>query len=396
MEPSIYLDNNSTTPVDSAVLNAMLPFFTAMFGNPSNTAHDYGLKAADAVEYARVQVASLIGCKAKEVVFTSGATESNNLAILGAVRANRRNGDHVVTTLIEHKAVLYPCKQLEREGIKVTYLAVDGKGRIDAEQVADAITEQTVLVSVMAANNEVGTLQPVREIGCLCKERGVLFHSDAVQALGRIPVDVEELGLDLLSISAHKMYGPKGVGALYVRSQNPSVRLDPIVFGGGQEGGLRSGTVAVPNVVGLGAACELAAKNLPTAPPRLRALRDRLLSQLLSAIPGAIVHGEQTDTLPGLLNIGFPEVDGDALIHCLKGVAVSQGSSCSAGSFEPSHVLRALGVSDELARASLRFGVGRFTTEEEIDQAVDIVAKVFARLQRMATTSSYAEGVSPC
>jgi len=396
MEPSIYLDNNSTTPVDPVVLEAMLPYFTARFGNPSNTTHDAGLEAARAVEQARAQVARLIGCQAKEVIFTSGATESNNLAVLGAVRANCRRGDHVVTTSIEHKAVLQPCKQLEREGVTVTYVAVDTKGRVDPEQVSDAITERTLLVSVMAANNEVGTVQPVTEIGRICKKRGVLFHSDAVQVLGKIPLDVEKLGVDLLSVSGHKMYGPKGVGALYVRARNPSVRLDPIVYGGGQEGGLRSGTVAVPNVVGLGAACELAARHLPTDPPRLRVLRQRLLSRLVSALPGAIVHGPQSDTLPGLLNIGFPGIDGDALIHCLKGVAVSQGSSCSAGSFEPSHVLRALGVSDELARASLRFGVGRFTTEVEIDQAVDIVTKEIARLQRMATTSSYARGVSPC
>ncbi len=252
---------------------------------------------------------------------------------------------------------------------------MDGKGRVDPEQVTDAITERTALVSVMAANNEVGTLQPVAEIGRICKERGVLFHSDAVQVLGKTPVDVEKLGVDLLSVSGHKMYGPKGIGALYVRARNPSVRLDPIVYGGGQEGGLRSGTVAVPNVVGLGAACELAARNLPTDPPRLRALRDRLLSRLVSAIPDAIVHGEQSNTLPGLLNIGFPGVDGDAFIHCLKGVAVSQGSSCSAGSFEPSHVLRALGVSDELARASIGMGSGRFTLEIEIDRAARLAAR---------------------
>lgn len=377
----IYLDNNSTTPVEPAVLNAMLPYFTTSFGNPSNTAHDCGVEAACAVEQARIYVAGLIGCQVKEIIFTSGATESNNLAILGAVRANRRSGDHVVTTAIEHKAVLQPCKQLERESVNVTYLPVDGKGRIHAEQVSDAITERTVLVSVMAANNEVGTLQPVAEIGRICKKRGVLFHSDAVQVLGRIPVDVEKLGVDLLSVSGHKMYGPKGIGALYVRARNPSVRLNPIIHGGGQEGGLRSGTIAVPNAVGLGAACELAARNLPTDPLRLRALRDRLLSRLLSAIPWAIVHGHSSETLPGLLNIGFPGVDGDVLIHSLKGVAVSQGSSCSAGSFEPSHVLRALGVNDELARASIRIGCGRFTLTEEIDQAAELIVAAVERLK---------------
>jgi cysteine desulfurase len=378
----IYLDNNSTTPLDPAVVDAMLPYFTTKFGNPSNPAHDYGLEAARAVERARSQVAHLIDSEAKEILFTSGATESNNLAILGAARAARGRGDHVVTTIIEHKAVLNPCKQLEREGMMVTYLPVDETGFIPTHVVAEAITERTVLISVMAANNEVGTLQPIREIGCLCKEHGVLFHSDAVQALGKIPFDVEELGVDLLSISGHKMYGPKGVGALYVRSRNPSVQLDPIVYGGGQERGLRSGTVAVPLVVALGVACELAEGHLATEPSRLRALRDRLLSRLLSAIPTAVVHGKQSDTLPGLLNLGLPGVDGDDLVHCLKGVAVSQGSSCSAGSFEPSHVLRALGVSDDLARASIRMGIGRFTTAQEIDQAAERIVAAIETLKQ--------------
>ena len=264
----------------------------------------------------------------------------------------------------------------------VTYLPVDRTGLVSVDALAKAVTDRTVLVSVMAANNEVGTLQPIREIGCLCKERGILFHSDAVQALGKIPFDVEELSVDLLSISGHKMYGPKGVGALYVRSRNPAVRLEPIVYGGGQENGLRSGTVAVPSVVALGVACELAAGHLATEPSRLRMLQDRLLSQLLSAIPTAIVHGQQGNTLPGLLNLGFPGVDGDDFIHCLKGVAVSQGSSCSAGSFEPSHVLRALGVSDELAQASIRMGVGRFTSAQEIDRATELIVAAIETLKR--------------
>ncbi len=336
----IYLDNNSTTPLDPAVLDAMLPYFTTKFGNPSNTAHDYGLEATRAVERARAQVAHLIGSEAKEILFTSGATESNNLAILGFARANRGRGDHVITTVIEHKAVLNPCKQLEREGMRITYLPVDGTGFTTANAVAQVITERTILVSVMAANNEVGTVQPIRDIGQLCQEHGVVFHSDAVQALGKIPFDVEDLGVDLLSISGHKMYGPKGVGALYVRSKNPPVRLEPIVYGGGQEGGFRSGTVAVPNVVGLGVACELALGHLATEPLRLRALRKRLLERITSEISGVVVHGHPTNNLPGLLNIGFQGIDGDVFIHCLKDVAVSQGSSCAAGSFEPSHVLR--------------------------------------------------------
>lgn len=383
MERGIYLDNNSTTPLDPAVADVMLPYFMTKFGNPSNTAHDYGVEAARAVERARSQVALLIGAEAKEVFFTSGATESNNLAILGAVRANRGRGNHVITTQIEHKAVLHPCKQLYCEGIRVTFLAVDPTGRVDAQAVAQAITNRTVLVSVMAANNEVGTLQPVREIGHICKDRGIFFHSDAVQALGRVPIDVEDLGVDLLSVSAHKMYGPKGVGALYVRNRNPSVALEPLVFGGGQEGGIRSGTVAVPNVVALGVACELARKHLATEPSQLRALRQKLLQRITSEIPDAVPHGHPTDTLPGLLNIGFPGIDGDAFIHCLNGVAVSQGASCSAGSFEPSHVLRALGVSDELARASIRMGVGRFTTADEIDRAAELIVDAVRRLKQV-------------
>jgi cysteine desulfurase len=385
MERGIYLDNNSTTPVDPAVAEAMLPYFQTKFGNPSNAAHDYGLEAARALEQARSQVALLIGASAKEIVFTSGATESNNLAILGAMRGNREKGDHLITTAIEHKAVILPCKQLEREGMTVTYLRVDRTGKVSAQAVREAITKRTVLVSVMLANNEVGTLQPVQEIGRLCKERGILFHTDAVQALGKISVDVEDLGVDLLSVSAHKMYGPKGVGALYVRSRKPSVVLEPLVYGGGQEGGIRSGTVAVPGVVGLGVASELAKKNLPTEPSRLRALRERLLELLSSKFPGAVTHGHPTETLPGLLNIGFPSTDGDAFMHCLRGIAVSQGSSCSAGSFEPSHVLRAIGVSDELARASLRMGVGRFTTQEEIDRAAELFVEAAKRLAQAAS-----------
>jgi len=369
----IYLDNNSTTPLDPAVLEAMLPYFVTKFGNPSNPAHDYGLEAARAVEHARSQVAHLIGAETREIVFTSGATESNNLAILGAARASRSRGNRVVTTVIEHKAVLNPCKQLEREGMKVTYLPVDATGLVSVNDLAKAATHGTVLVSIMAANNEVGTIQPIREIGRICRERGILFHSDAVQALGKISLDVEDVGVDLLSISGHKMYGPKGVGALYVRSRHSGVELEPIVYGGGQERSLRSGTVAVPSVVALGVACEVAEGRLAAEPSRLRSLRDRLLSRILAAIPTAIMHGPRDNTLPGLLNVGFPGVDGDDLIYCLKGVAVSQGSSCSTGSFEPSHVLRAMGVADDLARASIRMGVGRFTTVHEIDRAATFI-----------------------
>jgi len=377
----IYLDNNSTTPVDPAVVEAMLPYFASKFGNPSNPAHDYGLEALRAVEHARFQVASLIGGESKEIVFTSGATESNNLAVLGAARGSRGRGNHVITTVIEHRAVLNPCRQLEREGMAVTYLPVDTRGRVSVDDLANAVTQGTVLVSVMAANNEVGTIQPIREIGRVCKERGILFHSDAVQALGKVPLNVEDFGVDLLSISGHKMYGPKGVGALFVRSRDPTVELEPIVHGGGQELGLRSGTVAVPGVVALGAACELAEGHLATESSRLRTLRNRLFELISIAIPAAIVHGPEANGLPGLLNLGFPGIDGDDLINCLKGVAVSQGSSCSARSFEPSYVLRALGIGDELARASIRIGVGRFTTASEVDEAAKRIIAAVQMLQ---------------
>lgn len=386
VDRDIYLDNNSTTPLDPAVLEAMLPYFTRAFGNPSNTTHGYGVEAADAVERARSQVAALIGARPKEIVFTSGATESNNLAILGVVRRNRERGDHIITVKTEHKAVLMPCKELEREGFRVTYLSVDPYGRVTPEAVEEAITDRTLLVSVMAANNEVGTLQPIAEIGHICKERGVVFHSDAAQALGKIPFDVEQIGVDLVSISGHKMYGPKGVGALYIRMRQPQVRLAPLVHGGGQEGGLRSGTVPVPNVIGLGIACELAIERLPSESVRFRELQERLRTQILRSIPIAQVHGHPTETIPGLLSVGFQGVDGDVLIHSLQGVAISQGSSCSAGSYEPSHVLRAMGVCDDLAKATVRFGIGRFNAEAEIDRAAELVSRTISRLGGLAST----------
>lgn len=379
MEKEVYLDNNSTTPIDPLVVEAVLPHLTEAFGNPSNTSHDYGTRAAQAVERARSQVAQLLSCRAKEVIFTSGATESNNLAILGAARKNRARGDHVVTTPIEHKSVLIPCKQLEREGFHVTYLPVDRYGQVSPDDVPKALSERTVLASVIIANNEIGTIQRLREISEACRERGVLFHSDAAQAGGKLALDVDELGVDFLSISAHKMYGPKGVGALYVRS-GCSRRIGPLLYGGGQEGGLRPGTLPVPNIVGLGIACELAYANLATEPARLNLLRERLSEKLLSVIPQMVIHGHPAGRLPGLLSIGIPGVDGDALIHTLKGLAVSQGSACAQGSFEPSHVLRAIGVGVDLARASFRFGIGRFNTEQDIDQAVERFAQAVARV----------------
>lgn len=375
----IYLDHNSTTPVAPPVLEAMLPYFTLRFGNPSNRAHRFGCEASDAVERARAEVGTLLGAEPGEILFTSGATESNNLAILGAARNLRGRGDHVVTVVVEHKAVLAPCRQLEREGWRVTRLPVDGLGRVSIDDVARAITPRTVLVSVMLANNEIGTLQPIPDIGQLCEERGVVLHTDAVQAVGKLPVRVGDLGVDLLSVSAHKMYGPKGAGALYVRGGVREGVLAPLLYGAGQECGLRPGTPAAPNLVGLGAACRLALDS-PECPSRLRSLRDRLRHRLLEAAPDARVLGDPSACLPDLLCVAFPGTDGDALIHALQGVAVSQGASCSSGSFEPSHVLRAIGLCDDLARASLRFGVGRFTTEEEVDRAAWLVAEAIKRV----------------
>ncbi len=381
MDNPIYLDNNSTTPVAPVVLEAMLPYFTKHFGNPSNATHAHGERASGAVEGAREQVSSLIGARPREIVFTSGATESNNLAILGAARRYRSRGNHVVTTSVEHKSVLGPIRELEREGFLVTVLGVDSTGRLSPQGVADAITERTLLVSVMTANNEIGTLQPIDEIGRICCERGILFHTDAAQALGKIHIDVEMLGVDLLSISAHKMYGPKGVGALYVRSNGTGISIESLVYGGGQENGLRSGTLPVPNIVGLGVACQLAYDHLTTEPLRLRELRACLRDSLCAGLPDLQIHGHPSEHLPGLLSVGFPGIDGDALIHSLREIAVSQGASCSSGSFEPSHVLLAIGLSDDLARATIRFGIGRFTTAEEVDYAAAYTVRIVRRLQ---------------
>jgi cysteine desulfurase len=381
MRLPVYLDNNSTTPLDPLVLEAMLPYFTEHFGNPSNSTHSYGERASRAVENAREQVAELIGASPKEVFFTSGATESNNLAILGIFRGRRTGGDHVVTTAVEHKAVLGPCHALERDGFSVTIIGVDEAGKVDPGSIAEAITEKTVLVSVMAANNEIGTLQPLEAIGVICGERGVPFHSDAAQAIGKLAVDVDSLGLDALSISAHKVYGPKGVGALYLRDSGRRLSLEPLVYGGGQERGLRSGTLPVANIVGLGAACELARDRLASDAAHLSLLRERLKKLILEGLPEALVHGAPVSQLPGLLSVSFPGIDGDALIHSLREIAVSQGSSCATGSFEPSHVLRAIGLEDDLAKATIRFGVGRFTTEEEVDYAAEYTVSSIRRLR---------------
>jgi cysteine desulfurase len=380
----IYMDNNSTTRVDPRVVDAMLPFFTEQFGNAASRTHVFGQQAEQAVEQARARVAALIGADPREIVFTSGATESNNLALKGAAALHRRQGNHLITVATEHKAVLDPCKRLEQDGFAVTVLPVDRHGRVSAEQVADALSDQTILVSVMAANNEVGTLQPIQEIGRVCKERGVLFHNDAAQAAGKVTLDVEAMGIDLLSLSAHKIYGPKGVGALYVRRRNPSVRLAPLFDGGGHERRLRSGTLPVPLVVGFGLACELCAAEMTGEAERLTGLRERLRQGIQDQLPEVYLNGHPTQRLPGNLNLSFAYVQGDALLMNLREVALSSGSACTSAEPEPSYVLRALGVNDELAHGSLRFGLGRFSTAEEVDYAAAAVVRAVTRLRAMS------------
>ena len=379
----VYLDNNSTTRVDPRVLEAMLPWFTEHYGNAASRHHGFGWKAEEAVDDARARVAALIGADPREIVFTSGATESDNLALKGIVAMYRRQGDHLVTGATEHKAVLDVCKRLQLDGLRVTYLPVDATGRITAEQVAEAVTDRTILVSVMAANNEIGTLHPIAEIGKLCKRRNVLFHSDAVQAAGKVPLDVEAMGVDLMSLSAHKMYGPKGVGALYIRRRNPHVRLEPLFDGGGHQRGMRGGTVNVPGVVGMGVACDLCRQAMPEESQRTRTLRDRLHRGLLERLDGVTLNGHPTERLPGNLNVSIVGVRGEALLMSLRQIAVSSGSACTSANPEPSYVLKALGVEDELAHASLRFGVGRFTTAEEIDFAIDEVTRNVRRLRAL-------------
>jgi cysteine desulfurase len=380
----IYMDNNSTTRTDPRVVDAMLPYFTEKFGNAASRSHPFGWEAEAAVEEAREQIAGLIGASAKEIIFTSGATESNNLAIKGVAAMYKKKGNHVITQATEHKAVLDTCKRLERDGCQVTYLPVDKTGQVSAEQVRAAITDKTVLVSIMAANNEIGTVQPVKAIGRLCKEKGILFHTDAVQAVGKIPIDVEEMGIDLLSLTAHKLYGPKGVGALYVRKRDPRVRLEPQMDGGGHERGMRSGTLAVPMIVGLGAACDIARREMPAETERTYRLRERLRQGIMDQLPETYLNGHPTDRLPGNANISFAYVEGEGLMMGIKDVAVSSGSACTSASLEPSYVLRALGVGDELAHSSIRFGIGRFNTEAEVDFVVELVTREVSRLREMS------------
>ena len=387
----IYLDYQATTPTDPRVVEAMLPYFSEHFGNPHSVHHAYGWEAEAAVERARAQIAKLIGAEAREVVFTSGATESNNLAIKGAARAARRKGRaHVVTVATEHKCVLESCRQLEREGFRVTYLPVEPSGLLNLQNLNKAITEDTALVSVMAVNNEIGVVQPLEEIGALCRELGVVFHTDAAQAVGKVPLDVDDMGIGLMSVSGHKMYGPMGIGALYVR-RRPRVRLEPLFDGGGQERGLRSGTLSPALCVGLGVACAIAEAEMPREAERLLALRRRLHDGLLARLEGVFLNGDPDQRVAGNLNLGFEDVDGEELIRAMPGLAVSSGSACTSASVEPSYVLRALGLDDRAARSSIRIGVGRFSTEAEMDVAADIIAKAVNRLRRAGEQRGAAE-----
>jgi cysteine desulfurase len=377
------MDHHSTTPVDPRVLEAMLPYFTERFGNAASKSHVFGWRAEEAVEEAREEVARLIGATAREIVWTSGATESDNLAVKGVARFHAARGRHLVTTAIEHKAVLDSMAALVREGFEVTVLPVSREGIVDPESVRSALREDTVLVSVMHANNEVGTVQPIEEIGRITRERGVLFHVDAVQSVGRIPFDVESSQADLVSLSAHKMYGPKGVGALYVR-RRPRARLVAQIDGGGHERGYRSGTLNVPGIVGFGKAASLAREEMPTEAPRLLALRERLRLAILAGLDRVFVNGSLERRLPGNLNLSFEHVEGEALMIAMKDVAVSSGSACTSASLEPSYVLRAMGVPDDLAHASIRFGLGRSNTEEEVDHAARLVIEKATRLREMS------------
>ena len=379
----IYLDYQATTPTDPRVVDAMLPYFTQKFGNPHSRNHGYGWEAEEAVETAREQIATLVNADPREIIFTSGATESNNLALKGVMHFHKAKKNHLITCVTEHKCVLDSARHLELEGFEVTYLPVKPDGLIDLEVLAAAITPRTALVSVMAANNEIGVIQPVAEIGALCRAKGVYFHTDAAQAVGKIPMDVEAMKIDLMSISGHKIYGPKGIGALYVR-RKPRVRLEAMIHGGGQERGMRSGTLPTPLIVGLGEACAIAQKEMPEESVRLEGLRDRLYRGITEKLPEVYLNGDLAHRLPGNLNLSFAYVEGEGLMMGIKDLAVSSGSACTSASLEPSYVLRALGVNEELAHTSIRFGLGRFTTVDEIDMAVEQVVSAVNRLRELS------------
>ena len=381
----IYMDNHATTPLDKRVLEAMLPYFTERFGNAASRNHSFGWEAEEAVDKARGQIAGLIHARSKEIIFSSGATESDNLAIKGVLEFYNEKGNHIITCVTEHKAILDSCRALERGGkATVTYLPVDKYGMIDPEAVRKAITDKTVLITLMYANNEVGTIHPIAEIGKIAKEKGIVFHSDATQAVGKIPVDVEKDGIDLMSLSGHKIYGPKGIGAIYVRSKGPRVRLTPQMDGGGHERGMRSGTLNVTGIIGLGKACEIAGSEMLEENRRLHELRDKLQAGIFERLDEVYLNGHPTERLPGNLNVSFAYVEGESLLMGISDIAVSSGSACTSATLEPSYVIRALGTDEELAHSSIRFGLGRFNTEEEVDYVTARVSKEVKRLREMS------------
>jgi len=380
----IYMDNHATTPLDPRVLEAMMPYLTGTFGNAASRNHSFGWEAEQGVEKAREQIAKLIGCTSKEIIFTSGATESNNLAIKGVAEMYKERGNHIITQMTEHKAVLDTCKRLEKSGFRVTYLPVQADGLIDIEDLKRAMDDQTILVSIMYANNEIGVIQPIREIGKLCHEKGVLFHTDGVQAVGKIPVNVITDNIDILSLSGHKIYGPKGVGALYVRRRNPRVQISEQINGGGHERGMRSGTLNVPGIVGLGAACEICMNEMEAEGKREQELRDYLRNKLEKALDYTVVNGNMEHHLPGNLNMSFVYVEGESLLMGINDIAVSSGSACTSATLEPSFVLKALGLGDDVAHSSIRFGLGRFNTKAEVDYVADKLINVVLHLRELS------------
>jgi len=389
MMPSdvIYLDHNATTPVDPRVVEAMLPYFTEAFGNAASIDHEYGHEAKQAVDKAREQIAAVINARPDEIIFTSGATESDNIALFGVARKYADKGDHIVTCVTEHKAVLDCCKRLEELGARVTYLPVDQYGLVDPEDVRRAIMPRTILISIMAANNEIGTLAPLQEIGAIAREHNVLFHTDAAQAMGHIPVDVQAMNVDIMSLSAHKVYGPKGIGALYRRRSNPRVRLEPMIYGGGHERGIRSGTLNVPAIVGFGEALRIAEREMESDAARFRAWTQRIHRRLSEEIGEVQLNGHPTRRLPHNLNLSLPGIESKALVVGLKGVAISTGSACTSATVEPSHVILALGFGEERAHSAIRIGVGRFNNDRQVDTAIDRIVKSVRELQEMRDSS---------
>src|SRR5246500_1238124 len=391
----IYMDNHATTPMDPRVLEEMLPYFMEKFGNAASRNHSFGWVGEEGVETARERIAKLVGATTKEIIFTSGATESDNLAIKGVAEMYREKGNHIITAVTEHKAVLDTCKRLEKYGYRVTYLPVQKNGLIDLDDLKRSIDDKTILVTIMYANNEIGVLQPVAEIGKICRERGGIFHPDATQAVGKVPTDVNKQNVDLMSISGHKMYGPKGVGALYVRRKNPRVQISAIIDGGGHERGMRSGTLNVPGIVGLGKACAIALEEMPQESCRLAGLRNRLRDRIMNRLDEAYINGSTEHRLPGNLNISFAYVEGESLLMGINDIAVSSGSACTSATLEPSYVLKALGTGDDLAHSSIRFGIGRFNTEAEADYVADRVCETVERLRELSPLYEMAkEGIN--